>query len=309
VPETYIIILNYNRAKDTIECVTSILESSYTDFQILVVDNGSSPEDFNELFRSLKGKDKIDLHRNSVNLGYAGGNNIGIKIALKKGAKYIWILNNDTVVDKNALMALVNTMKSDAKIGIASSTLVYYERPSEIWIAGGTKTISGLDLILTRFGYSQHRDYVPNTKDCNPKPLVNAAGTSLLIRREVFDDIGLFDEDYFLYREETDFCIRAIRKGWKIVYVPCSIVLHKYKYGRMPPWVTYYFSRNSLLLLKKNFGRKVAFSGLFLIPLGLFVLAVTNSCEKENLIKHIKAILLGVLDFLLGNKGRLPRII
>lgn len=308
MPKSCIIILNYNRAKDTIECVDSVLKSSYTDFQILVIDNDSSLEDFDELSRSLKGKDKIELYRNDANLGYAGGNNVGIKIALKKNAKYVWILNNDTVVDENALMTLVNAMESDAKIGIASSTLFYYEEPSKVWVAGGAKTISSLDLILTRFGYSLHRDYVPNTKDCNPKPLVSAVGTSLLIRRELFDDVGLFDEDYFLYREETDFCIKAIRKNWKVVYVPCSVVFHKYKRASSP-WITYYFSRNSLLLLQKNFSRKVAFSGLFLIPLGLFALIITNSCERKNLIKHIKAIFLGILDFLLGNKGMLFRII
>jgi GT2 family glycosyltransferase len=130
----YIIIVNWNGLKDTYECIRSVLNISYKNYTILVVDNGSDKDDSKEI--ATKFPEVITL-RSESNLGFSGGNNLGIKYAMDKGAEYILLLNNDTIVEKDFLDVLVNIASKNQTIGLAVPKINYYSEPSKVWYAGG----------------------------------------------------------------------------------------------------------------------------------------------------------------------------
>jgi len=161
------------------------------------------------------------------NLGFAGVNNVGIRYALvKDDCKYIWLLNNDTVIEKNSLFEMVKVIQSNKRIGIVGSKLLRYDRPTILQALCGTTKMTWKN--------AGEGDYLfPNQED---RPEFNKifeldggyiVGASMLIRKEVFQDIGLLDENYFMWAEESDFCIRAIKKGWKLYCCGESKIWHK----------------------------------------------------------------------------------
>jgi len=241
----YIIILNWNGFKDTIECVESCLKLVYPSYEIVVVDNGSddgSETIIREHFPGLK------FIQTGANLGYAGGNNAGIRYAIKEGADYIWLLNNDTTVDPKALSELVNIAEMDPVIGITGSKILSYSQPSVLLFAGGLLDLSlgtanhigegRMD--IGQFDTSLETGYI--------------TGCSLLVKRSVINDIGLMNENYFLYYEETEWCIKAKEKAYTLIYVPKSIVLHKESVStqKRKGSMTYYLTRNQLYFIEHN---------------------------------------------------------
>jgi GT2 family glycosyltransferase len=244
-PFTYIIILNWNGWQDTIECVESCLKLTYPNFRILIVDNGStdgSESILRERFPS------IDLIQSGKNLGFAGGNNAGIRHVLEQGADYIWLLNNDTIVDPSALNELVRVAQSDAEIGIVGSKIYYYDSPNIIWFAGGwLRNWSGTGGNIGQLKEDDEQYNAVTEVDF-------ITGCSLLIKREVVAKIGLMDEHFFLIFEEVDWNQRVKEQGYKILYVPSSKVWHKVSasIGLDSPAVYYYLSRNSLLFTRKH---------------------------------------------------------
>lgn len=134
VPSISIIILNWNGRSDTIECVESCLLSTYPSFRIVVVDNGSSDGSEAALLEKFP---YLDIVQTGCNLGYAGGNNRGIRHALANGADYVWLLNNDTVVAPDALAELVAMAEATPHSGMIGSKILFYDRPDTIWFAGG----------------------------------------------------------------------------------------------------------------------------------------------------------------------------
>lgn len=224
-----IVVLNYNGREDTLECIGSLAKVKKDNFQvkIIVVDNGSK-DGSARAFSKLK---NIDLILNDQNLGYSGGNNIGIKKALSKGSDYIFVLNNDTVVDKNILISLVHA----ASFGDIISPKIYFAPRFEfhkdryqksdlgkvIWYAGGT--IDWPNII----GQHPGVDEVDKGQFSKMKKIDLATGAAMFAKRAVFEKIGFFDEKYFLYLEDMDFCVRAKRAGFKIIFEPAAIVWHK----------------------------------------------------------------------------------
>jgi len=165
----------------------------------------------------LGGKEEWDvpliLIQNNANGGFSRGNNAGIRFALRKKADYIWLLNNDTVVEANTLKEMVYRMQSDTKIGLIGSVIYYAAMPTKIQTWGGGRIFAfpGID----RFIHS------PGTLDY-------ICGTSLFIRREVLEQIGLLDEGFFFYWEDADFGKRAIENGWRLGVASNSRVYHKF---------------------------------------------------------------------------------
>jgi GT2 family glycosyltransferase len=153
------------------------------------------------------------LIQNGSNKGFSAGNNVGIQYALKKGADYIWVLNNDTVVDRNTLGDLVTLMDSDQRIGISGTTLYFLSEPGKIQTIGGgkIKSVIGLDRFSTS---STNIDYI--------------SGTSLFVRRELFEQVGLLDEGFFFYWEDVDFSHRAKKLDWKLAVATNASVYHKF---------------------------------------------------------------------------------
>lgn len=252
-----VVILNFNGNKDTLECIKSLnkLEIGTDKLFIIIVDNGSEEEFRIQNLEFVSWKLKII--RSKKNLGFAEGNNVGIKDALDQGADYILILNNDTLVDKNLVKELVNTFKKDEKIGIVSPK-IYFAKGFEfhkdrypnnklgrvIWYAGGIMDWKNL------IGFHRGVDEVDNGQYDKETETDFASGCCMAVKKEVFEKIGFFDQKYFLYYEDNDFNQRTIKKGYKIKYTPKAILWHKNAGsggGSGSSLQDYYITRNRLL--------------------------------------------------------------
>lgn len=248
-PKVYIIILNWNGWKDTIECLDSIKKLTYINYSIIICDNASSDESKNKINEWLKNNVNIDatLIVNKTNLGFAGGNNVGIKAALKQmDCKYVWILNNDTEVTPNSLCCLVNKMKTDDKIGICGSKLMYFYDRGKIQGYGGKfNSYLGYPSTIVKKEQIGNIDY----------PI----GASMFLSIEFLKNVGLMCEEYFLYFEELDWSLRGKQTGYKIDCADDSIIYHKEgasigsnsKLSSKSMMADYYLQKNKIKVIKK----------------------------------------------------------
>ncbi len=267
-PKVSIIILNWNGQKDTIDCLKSLEYLNYPDFEIILVDNGSTDESVSNFKSQIPNfKNKISLIENKENLGFSAGNNAGIKYALGKKTDYVLLLNNDTIVESEFLKELVGVGEQNSqptadqpkaeKIGILGPKIYFFDDPQRIWFAGGKfNWISGSSHI--GFGEIDDGQYEISKK------VSFITGCAMLIKKEVFEKIGFLDERFFLYYEDTDFCLRAKKRGFKCVFVPRAKIFHKIPLenlknklsgaaGRIgAPSVHYYHHRNVLMLIQNN---------------------------------------------------------
>ncbi|MDO8638554.1 MAG: glycosyltransferase family 2 protein [Candidatus Daviesbacteria bacterium] len=250
---TYIVVLNYKVKDEVLECIKSLTLSLgfNRDFKVLVIDNNSidgSAEAIKKYFP------KISLIENSDNFGFTGGNNIGIKYALERGANYILILNPDTVVEKNTIKNLLSEANK-YQTGIIGPK-IYFGEDRKIWYAGGV-----LDM---RNVLGKHRGV--DEKDSGQYNKAGetdyVTGAAMLVSSEVFNKVGLFDERYFLYYEDADFCVRAKQAGFKVWYTPHSTVYHKNarSTGLGSPLQDYYITRNRMLFASKFLSLRTRFA-------------------------------------------------
>ena len=211
-PQIWCVVLNWNGADHTIECLTALKVCTYPNLTILVVDNGSTDDSVSRIKVAYP---DILLLQNETNLGFAGGNNVGIRYALTRGADYIWLLNNDTKPAPDALSALVAKAGSDDRIGAVASICYYADAPSRVQAWAGSR----VNLWIGYSGLSR----VPREDDW----FDSLNGTSILVSRSALEDVGLLDEAFFIYWEDTEFCLRLRGKGWRIAAAGDSRVLHK----------------------------------------------------------------------------------
>jgi len=216
--KVYIIILNWNGWLDTLACVESCCKLTWPNFRILVVDNGSTDGSEKKLRARLQ---NVKILQSGSNLGFSGGNNLGIRIAIESGAKYVWLLNNDAVVDPDALAALMNAMLREPSAAIAGSKIYFHDDPQRIWSAGGRWRKGGLAL---RMRGAFQPDQGQFDKPC---AIGSVSGCSMLVRIEALTRIGLLKEEYFLYWEDIEWCARAQEAGYKVLFVPESKVWHR----------------------------------------------------------------------------------
>lgn len=294
--KVFIVVLNWNGLGDTKECVYSLQKNIYCNFEIIIVDNGSSDNSAQELIKEFP---NIKLIENGDNLGFSGGNNVGIDYSLKHGADYILLLNNDTIVENDFLSELVKAGESDGEIGLLGSKICYHKEPRMIWFAGGK--IDWMKIKGTHIGLDRPDDGKYDTG----KEVDYLTGCCLLVKRSVFEKIGKLSEDYFLYYEDTDFCLRAKNAGFECVYVPKSKIYHKVSRSTKPgsPSYIYYHTRNGLMLAKRNGN---AIIKIFLYPYCIFLflkqmLKIVLQPEKKS---WAFAVLRGEKDFLLGKSGK-----
>lgn len=278
MPKVFIIILHYKNWDDTNKCLKSLKDLDYDNSEITVIDNDKE------------------------NQGFAGGMNIGIRQALKKDAKYILLLNNDTIIEPNFLKELVRKGENDKGIGILGPVIYDYQSKKNHF-AGGK-----INWLYTR-GIHLNPKSLPRWQAgqiLNPKQVDYITGACLLIKREVIEKIGLMDEDYFLYFEDADWCLKARRAGYKCVLVPNSKIWHKpsssAKEGSFS--YIYYHTRNGLLMTKKN--------ALFLIKIlaylqsfWVFGKQIIKLILMPSKKKWARAIMLGIKDFYRGKFGKL----
>jgi GT2 family glycosyltransferase len=281
-----IIILNWNGWQDTIECLESLYQNHYSNYDVVVVDNDSNDRSVHKIKEYCNGKIKIEspffsynphnkpieiveiepnenvkgnifrssfrrliLIKNDKNEGFAEGNNIGIKYALNNlDPDYMLLLNNDTVVDKEFLVEMLKVSESDNKIGILGPKIYYYDDPNRIWFAKGK-----ISWKLTRglnIGYNQ----IDNGQYEKIAEVEYVSGCAFLIKKEVINRIGLIDKRFFLYFEEIDWTLRASKLGYKNVFVPKGKIWHKVSKsggGIKGKIGLYYITRNRWLLMKR----------------------------------------------------------
>jgi hypothetical protein len=211
-PPVACIVLNWNGWKDTVECLDALRECTYSELTIIVVDNGSTDD---SAARIRAAHPEILLLASEKNLGFAGGNNIGIRHAMAHGAEYLWLLNNDTKPEPAALSALVAKALTDPSIGAVASISYYAHEPSAVEAWGGAR-------VNLWIGYGWNSK-VPRSDDW----FHSLNGTSIMVSRAALEDVGLLDEGFFLYWEDTEFCLRLRKKKWRIAAAPDSRVLHK----------------------------------------------------------------------------------
>lgn len=211
----------------------------YPRYRILVVDNQSTDDSvrhFTELFP--------DQHVivNSANLGYAGGNNPGIREALRAGADYVWLVNNDTLAEPDSLAAMIDIAEARPEVGAVGSVLYRMNRPDEVETWGGGRINLWLGTVNTP------------TRPVDERTLDYICGASILLRRETLDDVGLLDDRFFLYWEDADLGFRIRGVGWRLAVAPKSRLFHQgsASLGRKSPLRDYYFARSALLFFRKH---------------------------------------------------------
>lgn len=292
----YIIVLNWNGKTDTLECLKSLRAITYDNYQVLMVDNGSEDDSVTTVRQAFP---EVEILETGKNLGFAGGNNKGIKYALEKGCDYAYLLNNDTTVEPNCLKTLVDTMEADLKIGLVSSKIFYHSEPDILWFAGGKNNWmknSGGHLGL-------------NQKDApefnHQKEVEFLTGCSLLISRALLEKIGVLAEDYFLYYEDVDYSMRAQNTGYKTVYVPTSIIYHKVSRSTKPgsPSYIYYHTRNRLVCAVRNGSLPIKIIN-YLFSFFLATKETVKFLFFPDKREWAGAVLRGVRDFWLGRMGK-----
>lgn len=228
-PQVCVIILNWNGKEDTLHCLRSLQEVDYPRYQVVVVDNASddgSPEAIRAAFPA------VELIVNESNLGFSAGNNEGIQYALQSGADYVLLLNNDTQVDRMVLTALVRTCEADPAVGLASPKVFYFDRPHVIYYAGARR--GWLPLLPRLIGVEEEdRGQYEQLEEVD-----YIWGQAMLIKREVIESVGLLDPRFFMYYEDADYCLRAKRAGYKVVYVPTALVWHQVAKGTEGDYLT-----------------------------------------------------------------------
>ena len=297
VPTLAIILVNWNGSADTVRCLKSIRSSVFTDYVTIVVDNGSSAE---QLASLQKCEVDFVLIETGENLGYTGGNNVGIRYAQEHEINYVLLLNNDTIIESSALTNLITFADAEPNVGIFSPKILFYPQSTLIWSAGTYLNRWLLMGYLTgykeedkgQFNQAQELDYV--------------TGCAMLIRRSVINDIGMLSDDYFAVCEDLDFCLRAQEAGYRVKYIPSATVWHVESAssgGVDAPQYVYYQTRNYFLF--HNQWSK-----------GLLQLFTSNSFYlicliKRSLVflmhgkwKSILGIIYGIRDVLIGKLGR-----
>ncbi|NIM19722.1 MAG: glycosyltransferase [Candidatus Latescibacteria bacterium] len=218
-PKVAVIVLTWNGKHLTLPCLESLMDSRYPRTEIFLVDNASTDGTADAV--EEKYGERIRIIRNQANLGFAGGNNVGIQHAMDGGADFVLLLNNDTLVDPEMIDHLVKAIMEQPQAGIAGPKIFYESPPDQIWFAGG-------EVFLGR-GTARHigiRERDQGQHD-TIREVDYVSGCALMAGREVFEKIGLLDPIYEAYFEDTDFCMRAKMKGFRTYYVPHGRVWHK----------------------------------------------------------------------------------
>lgn len=237
-PKVFIIILNFNGGEILRDCLRSVFQLDYPNFEVVLVDNVSTDGSFEMAKENFS---RAHFIRSGQNNGFSAGNNLGIRFALEKTADFILLLNPDTLIEKNALAYLVNEAKKHPQAGLFSPVIL--ENKSEkIWFAGGQIEWSKMKTIHLR----------EKPKTDSPFPSEYLTGCALLIRKEVFREIGLLDEKYFLYYEDTDFSWRASRNNFSLLVVPKSKVYHFEKSEGNKDFKNYWLVFSGLIFFQKN---------------------------------------------------------
>ncbi|MBE9224081.1 glycosyltransferase family 2 protein [Phormidium sp. LEGE 05292] len=294
-PKVLVIILNWNQKYDTIGCLNSLKKIDYPNYHIIVIDNNSSDDSVNAI---LQAHPTIRVYKQQDNYGCAGGRNIGLKYADHQ-ADYILFLDNDTKVSPKFLTYLIETAEQDLNIGVVSSMILYWDDPSIAWTSGGSIDKNG---IVTALYYNEPTSNIPNALykvDWVP-------GCVLLAKKSVFEEISDFNENYFIYFEDVDWCLKAKQAGYHVVVDPRSVVYHKASQslgGETSLGKLYYMTRNRLLFVSQYYRGIKAFRSISLILVEEF-LNIVDQLRMKNFLQSLIKIK-AIFHFFVGKKGAL----
>ncbi len=301
-PEVYAVILNYNGFNDSRDCIKSLLVSNHP-LKILIVDNNSTDDSYQKLttlFPNLK------FIKSDKNLGYAGGMNLGIKYALNQNADFILLVNQDVIVTPGFLKPMLTKFYYDDKIGIVSNKVLYKNPNDIIYCAGGRIS----KLLCT--GVAEYQGMSASDYANEEREITLAEGCFLLIKKDVFNKVGLLNEKFFMYLEDVEFSER-VRKYFKIIYTNKSVVYHESGAGknwsRFTSLYNYYYTRNRLWFYEG----KSLIEKLYIILLSVIIsiaksISIIFISKKEKL-NSLKALWSGLIDgitLMIGFKKTIP---
>jgi len=280
-----IIIVNYNGSKIIKDCLDSITNQSYSNFEVIVVDNNSTDESTKIIKKNYPNIKLIELKNN---LGFTGGNNIGYK---NSNGENIILLNNDTKVEHDYIEKFIKVFNDFPNCGIAQSKIVLYDFPQKLDCAGSFWTFS---TYMYHFGYREKSiDKIYN----EPYKIFSVKGASMIIKKEVIEKIGLFDEELWHYYEDTDLCHRAINAGYDIYYYPFAVCYHKEGYSRkqlnQETKILFTNTKNKLYSFSKNFEFPDVIIVIFkhLIMLNIYCIILFSKGHFSKIFTILKAIL------------------
>ena len=293
-PKVAIVMLNYNGYEDTHECIQSIESVFYNNYDVIVVDNASTRDDAGRLRVNFP---NVTVIESSKNLGFTGGNNVGLLKAYEIGADYIFCLNNDTVVSENILEELVGFMEENQDVGLVGPLMCYYDSKTTVSSAGGTvERNTGLISFFHRG--DTVNDIVDGTIFCE-----FIEGSALFIRASLMKRIGGFNDFYFLTSEESELCVRVADLGYRLAVISSCRVWHKVSQTMvtMSELSSYYIFRNKLFFVKFNHSTFVFKNFLhilkyYCICFSSFLLVKREYFACWGMVK-------GVIDFCLGRGG------
>lgn len=285
-----IVIVNYNGEKYQNDCIESLYDMTFQDFEIIIVDSGSKDNSISMVREKFP---KVHILEQNENVGVAVGNNIGIKYSLSLNTAYTLLLNNDIVVDKHLLEELVK--KSDGK-RVVVPKIYYYEPKNMLWYAGG-------DILYNR-GIAVHTGIKQeDVGQHDTERYVEYAPTCcMLIPNKFFNKVGFIDEKMFMYFDDTDLCMRFIENGIELLYVPNAKMWHKVSSssgGEDSPIVVYYNTRNRFYFIKKHskYMKYYVMPYMILSSIVQYIISPLR-CKNDKYIKD------AMLDYYRGRMGR-----
>jgi hypothetical protein len=283
-PVVSVIVLGYNGGDVLLRCLESVLGTNYPDFEIVLVDNASSDGSAGKLSRLYDGHARVRIVRNATNVGFASGNNIGVRHAQ---GEYVAFLNQDTIVHPNWLCEAITLMQDRPKVGILQCKLVKLDDPSIIDSAG--HYINPLCIAVVR-GHGEKDTAQFETEE----EIFGANGAAMVMRKHVFEQVGGFDSSYFMTFEESDLCWRTWLMGYKVMYAPVGPVYHKSGFSRLRPGSLshnlYYSRRNRMFSMLKNYERRNMLRYFPLAVIVMFVIGLVSRGRGAYMRAYIHAL-------------------
>lgn len=297
-PEIACIVLNWNGSDRILRCIQSLLESQNVKPVIIVVDNGSSDGSPERIVREFQ---NIHVIRFGENLGLARARNEGIRWALEQRFPFILFIDNDALVTKECLAKLVSVLDGTSGAGIVTPRILDGGSSGRIWYDGGVTNILG-NTIHRNMGRESN-----GVAEKSPMRISFATGCCMLTKREVFEKVGLLDEDYFVYSEDADFSFRASKSGFDIMHVPEAEARHDQsgdtKANRGKWFRDYYEVRNKLMLFERHYAGVKWFMAMMGFGVSGIGDRVAYFALKGEWLR-CKAVLAGVGDFMRGRTGK-----
>lgn len=287
-----VILVNYNSAYDTIECIESVKKSKSDQSIIIIVVDNMSTDDSRRILENHRKKTDFKLIVAKENRGFSGGNNIGIEYALKRNVEYIVLLNNDTCVDTETLSILVEKSQMHRDSAVLTPKIMIYNS-NKIWYAGGA--FSQLSTRVVHTGYNE----IDTGKYNIEKPVSFISGCCMFIPQKIVKAVGPLDESFFLYCEDVEYCQRITKNEFELLYIPDAKIYHKVSLSTKKSGVsqTYYTVRNKLILASRyNRGLKLCISYMYLA-----LECVSRIIKREY---DCSAVRVALIDFARGKKGK-----